>query len=163
MTHNDNRPGPGRNCGETVKNSFFQKGKDPKFAKRLVFILEKGTFLFAQLFPVVARTWLELRRMPQMENLENQPFFVVGLDVLWEPFSPPLVQSAMVFWFYGKQEEDSQRQGWLRTRYGTRLNAMPCRLLSCSWQVFRSQKRMGTSHPLKLGCAIDNPYLLLYV
>ena len=35
-------------------------------------------------------------------------------------------------------------------------------LLSYSWQVFRSQKRMGTSLPLKLGCTIDNPYLLLY-
>ena len=45
-----------------------------------------------------------------MENLENQPFFVVSLDDLWEPFSPPLVQSAMVLWFYGKQQED--KGGW---------------------------------------------------
>ena len=31
-----------------------------KFLKSLMFILEKGTFFFEQLFPVVARTWLEL-------------------------------------------------------------------------------------------------------
>ena len=31
-----------------------------KFLKSLMFILEKGTFFFEQLFPVVARTWSEL-------------------------------------------------------------------------------------------------------
>ena len=31
-----------------------------KFLKSLMFILEKGTYFFEQLFPVVARTWLEL-------------------------------------------------------------------------------------------------------
>ena len=30
-----------------------------KFLKSLMFILEKGTFFFEQLSPVVARTWLE--------------------------------------------------------------------------------------------------------
>ena len=40
---------------------FFPKKKYPKFAKILIFIWEKGTFLFAQFFPVVARTWLESR------------------------------------------------------------------------------------------------------
>ena len=99
----------GRKLLFLAKNAFLPY-KHPKIAKGLVFILEKDTFLFAQLFPVVARTWLELRRMPQMENLENQPFFVVSLDDLWEPFSPPLVQSAMVLWFYGKQQED--KGGW---------------------------------------------------
>ena len=42
------------------KKRFFPK-KHPKFATGLIFILEKGPFLFAQLFPKVARTWLELR------------------------------------------------------------------------------------------------------
>ena len=37
-----------------AKNLFSPK-KDPKFSKRLIFILEKGTFWFAQFFPVVAR------------------------------------------------------------------------------------------------------------
>ena len=54
------------------QKSFFPKKKS-KFAKRLVFILEKGTFLFAQLFPVVARTWLEPRSAllfgPENSNL----------------------------------------------------------------------------------------------
>ena len=35
--------------------------KHPKFAKRLIFILEKSTLLFSQFFPVMARTWLEPR------------------------------------------------------------------------------------------------------
>ena len=61
---------------------FLNKKKHSKFIKGLIFIFEMGSFLFAQLFPVVARTWLELRRMSQMENLENQPFSFVGLDVL---------------------------------------------------------------------------------
>ena len=37
--------------------SVFSKKNHPKFAKGVIFIWEKGTFLFAQLFPVVARTW----------------------------------------------------------------------------------------------------------
>ena len=32
------------------------KKKHPKFAKRLIFTCEKGTFLYAHLFPVMART-----------------------------------------------------------------------------------------------------------
>ena len=40
------------------KSVFFEK-KLQKFAKRLIFIGEKATFSFPQLFPVVARTWLE--------------------------------------------------------------------------------------------------------
>ena len=35
--------------------------KHPTNFKRMIFIWEKGTFLFAQLSPVVARTWLEER------------------------------------------------------------------------------------------------------
>ena len=43
-----------------IKNANYPK-KQPKFLKRLIFILEMGTFFFEQLFPVVARTRLELR------------------------------------------------------------------------------------------------------
>ena len=39
---------------------FFQKNH-PKFLKRLIFILEKGTFFFEQLFPVMARLWCPAR------------------------------------------------------------------------------------------------------
>ena len=42
------------------KMHFIPK-KHPKFLQRVIFILEKGTFFFEQLFPVVARTWLEYR------------------------------------------------------------------------------------------------------
>ena len=69
MTHNDNGPDPDRTYGETAvfmfghkvffgqKPVFFPK-KDSKFAKTLIFFLN-GTFFLEQLFPVVARTWLE--------------------------------------------------------------------------------------------------------
>ena len=47
------------------KWSFGQKcilsQKIPENFKRLIFILETGTFFFAQLFLVVARTWCPLR------------------------------------------------------------------------------------------------------
>ena len=57
MTHNDNGPGPGRFYGETAVFTFCRKAengpkirffpkKSPKFAKRLIFIWEKGTFFF---------------------------------------------------------------------------------------------------------------------
>ena len=64
MTHNNNRLGPGRNYGGTAdftfcRKVFFLVKKHPKFVKRLIFIWEKGTFLFAKLFLVVARTELE--------------------------------------------------------------------------------------------------------
>ena len=39
----------------------FTQKNHPEFLKRLIFILEKGTFFFAQLCPVVARTWCPLR------------------------------------------------------------------------------------------------------
>ena len=69
MTHTDNGPGPGRNYGETAAFTFcrkvengpkirFSPKKHPKKDKRLLFIWGKGTFSFAQLCPVVARTWL---------------------------------------------------------------------------------------------------------
>ena len=71
----DNGPGSSRNYRKTAVFTFgwevffwptivFFPKKHPKFAKRLIFIWEKGTFLFAQLCPVVARTWLELRSKP---------------------------------------------------------------------------------------------------
>ena len=68
MTQNDNGPGPGRNYGKMavcvqpkcffwLKNEFLPKNHP----KLLIFILEKATFFFKQLFLVVARTWLESR------------------------------------------------------------------------------------------------------
>ena len=39
----------------------FIPQKHPKILKILIFIWEKATFFFKQLFPVVARTWLGLR------------------------------------------------------------------------------------------------------
>ena len=65
MTQNDN--GPGRNYGETALFTFGGKAflwflkTRPKSAKRLISIWEKGTFLMAQLFPVLARTWFTPR------------------------------------------------------------------------------------------------------
>ena len=40
-----------------AKNAFLPQKKHPKYPKRLIFIWEKATFFFEQLFPVVARTW----------------------------------------------------------------------------------------------------------
>ena len=45
-----------RKSGFWAKNAYFPI-KHPKFAKRLIFIQEKGTFFFAQLCPVVVSTW----------------------------------------------------------------------------------------------------------
>ena len=69
MTYFDYGDGPGRNYGETAVFTFCRKAENgpkirffpkklPKFAKRLIFIGEKGTFSFGQLCPVVAGTWL---------------------------------------------------------------------------------------------------------
>ena len=63
MTHIKNGTGPGRNLaksGNGPKIRFSPK-KQSKKGKRLIFIGGRGTFSFAQLCPVVARTWLELR------------------------------------------------------------------------------------------------------
>ena len=57
ITQKDNGPGPGRNYGETGVFTFCRKAENgpkirffpkklPKFAKRLIFIWEKGTFFF---------------------------------------------------------------------------------------------------------------------
>ena len=57
MTHNDNGAGPGRIYGETAVFTFCRKAENGpkirffpkkilKFAKRLIFIWEKGTFFF---------------------------------------------------------------------------------------------------------------------
>ena len=70
---NNNGPGSSRNYRETAVFKFGQKvffwpklvsffsKKHPKFAKRLIFIWEKGPFLYEQLCPVVARTWCPAR------------------------------------------------------------------------------------------------------
>ena len=72
MTQKDNGPGPGRNYGETGVFTFGQKvffclkmgfnpNNHPEFLKRLIFIWDEATFFVEQLFPGVARTWLESR------------------------------------------------------------------------------------------------------
>ena len=63
MTQNDNGPFPGANYGETAEKCFFGQKcilspKHSKFLKRLIFILEKGTFFFERLFLGMARPWL---------------------------------------------------------------------------------------------------------
>ena len=94
MTHNDNGAGPGRIYGETAVFTFCRKAENgpkirffpkklPKFAKRLIFIGEKGTFSFPQLLPVVARTWLELKSelffWPEKSGFRPEnPFFRMG-------------------------------------------------------------------------------------
>ena len=63
MTQKDNGPSPGRNYGEMGVFTFGQKvdfglemgfnpKNHPKFLKRLIFIWEKATFFFEQLFPI---------------------------------------------------------------------------------------------------------------
>ena len=69
MTRKDNEPCPGWNYREMAAFTFSRKvffwpkmHFNPKNTQNfLMFILEKGTFFFEQLFPVVARTWLILR------------------------------------------------------------------------------------------------------
>ena len=69
MTQNDNGPGLGWNYGETDVFTFGRKVwpkmgfkiNHPKFLKLMIFILEKATFFFEHLFPVVAKTCLEYR------------------------------------------------------------------------------------------------------
>ena len=63
MTQNDNGPFPGANYGETAEKCFFGQKcilspKHSKFLKRLIYILEKGTFFFERLFLGMARPWL---------------------------------------------------------------------------------------------------------
>ena len=63
MIQIDNSPGPGRNNGETAvflrfaENPFFLLRKNTRNPLKDWFIWEKATFLFAQLCPVVVRTW----------------------------------------------------------------------------------------------------------
>ena len=94
MTHNDNGAGPGRIYGETVVFTFCRKAengpkirffpkKNPKFAKRLIFIWEKGTLFFWQLCPVVARTWLVTKSggffwAPKIRFSARNLFFCMG-------------------------------------------------------------------------------------
>ena len=57
-------------CSKTFKTSIREPMR--KFLKSLMFILEKGTFFFEQLFPVVARTWLELSFFCQESRFLDQ-------------------------------------------------------------------------------------------
>ena len=82
MTHNDNGAGPGRIYGETAVFTFCRKAengpkirffpkKSPKFAKRLIFIWEKGTFFFWQLCPVNRFTCLHVYIYTNMDGFET--------------------------------------------------------------------------------------------
>ena len=86
----------------TETQFFFLQNKRQKFAKRLVFIWEMGTFLFA-LFPVVATKWFEPRSelsflgpkarflaqksffCHRTANFINGPFLVLGKMVHIQP------------------------------------------------------------------------------
>ena len=67
------------------KMGFIAK-KHPKLLKRLIFIWEKATFFFEQLFRVVARTWLELRSeffwCPKSWVLAQKAFFCHTTPIL---------------------------------------------------------------------------------
>ena len=85
----------GRKLLFLAKNAFLPY-KHPKIAKRLVFILEKDTFLFAQLFPVVARTWCPARSgcflwAPKSQFLaQNSDFCHSTPNFVNVPFLTPL-------------------------------------------------------------------------
>ena len=104
MTHNDNGPCPGRNYRKTAVFTFGQKvffgpkmhfipNKHPKFLKELIFILQKGTFSFAQLFPVVARTWLELRSLCFL----GPKISVFSLKIRFLPYDPNFWSMACLY------------------------------------------------------------------
>ena len=60
MTQNDKGPGLGTNYEEMAVFTFGRKvvfGLKMGFNPKMIFIWEKATFFFEQLFPVVARTW----------------------------------------------------------------------------------------------------------
>ena len=85
----------GRKLLFLAKNAFLPY-KHPKIAKGLVFILEKDTFLFAQLFPVVARTWCPARSgcflwAPKSQFLaQNSDFCHSTPNFVNVPFLTPL-------------------------------------------------------------------------
>ena len=62
----------------------FNPKNHPKFLKRLIFIWEKATFFFEQLFPVVARTWLESRS----ECFFGPKILVFGRKIQFLPYDP---------------------------------------------------------------------------
>ena len=84
----------------------FSPKNHPKFLKRLIFIWEKATFFFEQLFPVVARTWLELKSGTSFLGpkfrflakksdfchttpiLVDDPFLALGMTVNFPPWKP---------------------------------------------------------------------------
>ena len=84
----------------------FNPKKHPKFLKRQIFIWEKGTFFFEQLFPVVARTWLgsksvclflgpKFRFLAKKSDfchttpiLVDDPFLALGMTVNFPPWKP---------------------------------------------------------------------------
>ena len=69
---------------------FYQKSVLPKknVKSANIFIREKGTFLFVQLFPVVAKTWLIKKSgfCHGTPNLVNGPFVALGETVHFAPW-----------------------------------------------------------------------------
>ena len=68
---------------KTGRKSVFCYSNPPKYPIRLIFIWEKGTFSFAQLCPVVARTWFRLRSVhfflaPKIRNSARKSVFSYG-------------------------------------------------------------------------------------
>ena len=74
--------------GEGEANSFLLA----KFVKRLIFILEKGTFFFAPFCPVVARTRLEFNS----EFFGGPEISVLGPKIQFLPYGPNLVDGPFV-------------------------------------------------------------------
>ena len=83
---------PGQNYGETTvfafcrkaenspKISFSPKNNNTKKGKRLIFIGGKDTFSFAQLCPVVARTWQDTRRLDKDKDANIDMDYDDGLS-----------------------------------------------------------------------------------
>ena len=133
-----NGPGPGWNYAETAflrsakkccfflaKKAFYPKKKHPKFLKRLIFVLEKGTFFFEQLFPVVARTWLPLTCV----RFFGPEISVFGVKIRILPYYPKFGQrpvcspwrdrfiSLFPYWKYTCEEHETCWGGSICDKY----------------------------------------------
>ena len=111
-------------CFFLPKMGFIPKNH-PKFLKRLIFIWEKATFFFGQLFPAVARTLLELRSVTfflgpksrflvQRSNFcrttpifVNDPFLALGMTVHFLPW-----EWFFDFPFWGYSSFRKKKSGW---------------------------------------------------
>ena len=93
---------------------FFIPKKHQKFLTTLIFILEKGTFFFAQLFPVVARTWFALRS----ELFFGPKISVFGPKIQFLPYDPnfgqwPILALGVTIYF-----PPWDRFFWIKHKYG---------------------------------------------